>query len=61
MRRVLPYEMFDFSSGLRYTALSADGEFSEAAPESGRKVHDDSNGDDYDSAKRYKVVMNQMK
>ena len=26
--------MFDFSSGLRYTALSADGEFSEAAPES---------------------------
>ena len=31
--------MFDFSSGLRYTALSADGEFSEAAPESGRKVH----------------------
>ena len=32
-------EMFDFGSGLRYTALSADGEFPEAAPESGRKVH----------------------
>jgi len=32
-------EMLDFGSGLRYTALSADGEFSEAAPESVRKVH----------------------
>ena len=31
--------MFDFSSGLRYTALSADGEFSEAAPESWEKSH----------------------
>ena len=30
--------MFDFGSGLCYTALSADGEFPEAAPESGRKV-----------------------
>ena len=38
--------MFDFSSGLRYTALSADGEFSEAAPESGRKVHPRLAGDD---------------
>ena len=32
-------EMLDLGSGLRYTALSTDGEFSEAAFESGRKVH----------------------
>lgn len=32
-------EMLNFGSGLRYTALSTDREFPEAASESGREVH----------------------
>ena len=32
--------MFDFGSGLCYTALSADREFPETASESGREIHE---------------------
>ena len=35
-------EMLDFGGGLRHKALSVNGEFSEAASESGQEIHDGS-------------------